>query len=67
MHNRNSKIKSIAKENGVYLWQIAERMGICEMTLTRLLRSKIAPAKESEILAAIETLAHEGRCINGSN
>ena len=51
-------IKREAKKNGVPLWLIADRMGISEASMTRLLRHELSREKEAVILGIIK---EEGR------
>lgn len=54
---RNLEIRERAKEKNVYLWQIAEYLGICEMTLTRKLRKELPETEKQTILSVIQTLS----------
>ena len=56
----NEKLRTIAREKGVFLWQIAEMLGISEPTMTRLLRTELSEDKRARIMAAINELSHEG-------
>lgn len=62
MNNQEIRIK--AKEKGVRLWQIAEKLGICDMTLTRKLRHELPEEEKTKILALIDKIA-ERRVNNG--
>lgn len=55
----NIDIRKAAKENGVFLYDIAERLGVCEMTVTRLLRRELSSEKKAQINAIIAELAAE--------
>lgn len=57
---KNEKVRKIAKENGVTLWEIALQMGISQSTMTRMLRLPLTPEKEAEILSVIERIAKGG-------
>ena len=54
---RNTTIKEYAKINGVYLWEVAEAMGMQDSNLSKLLRYPLSPAKENEICAIIDQIA----------
>lgn len=43
MNERNREIKEYAKGKGVCLWELAERMGIADNTLSHHLRKEFAP------------------------
>lgn len=55
----NDTIKREAKRKGVYMWQIADRMGMHETTLLRHLRHELPESKQRSILEAIEEIAKE--------
>ena len=55
----NQKVRSAAKNRGIPLWKIAERMGISEPNISRRLRKEL-PAEDAErILELIKTIAAE--------
>lgn len=56
----NNEIKIIAKEKGVRLWKIAEKLGINDSTFSRMLRYKLSEEEKGKITAIIDELA-EGR------
>ena len=53
----NDKVKAFAKEKKVYLWRVAEYMGIQDSALSRKLRKELPPEEKQKILEAIESLA----------
>lgn len=53
----NQEIRRKAKEKGVYLWQIAEKLGVCDMTLTRKLRHELPENEKTEILDIIDSIS----------
>lgn len=59
MNNANSEIKLAAKKAGVYLYNIADCLGISENTMTRLLRRELPEEKKTEIKGIIAKLAAE--------
>lgn len=59
MEKKNREIRQAAKENSVYLWEIAKALGISEPTITRWLRSELSKEKESKILFTIRQIARE--------
>lgn len=52
----NDDLKKRAKANGVRLWQVAERCGWSEWTLSRKLRHELEPEERQKMLDAIEEL-----------
>ena len=45
----NSDIRTAAKENGVFLWEVARYIGVADTTLNRRMRNEL-PAKEKAII-----------------
>ena len=54
-----AEIKKLAKNLGVYMWQIAEKLGITDSTLSRKLRRPLSETDTAKVLAAIEQLTAE--------
>ena len=55
----NSQIKEYAKDRGVFLWQVAEKLGLHNSNFSRKLRHEL-PAEETEqIIQIIDDLAME--------
>lgn len=52
----NQKEKSFARNNGVYLWQVADAMGISEPTLTRKLRRTLTDSDHEAFIAAVKKI-----------
>ena len=52
----NQDIKTMAKENGVKLWQIAEALKITDTMFSKWLRHELSDEKKSEIRSAIKEL-----------
>lgn len=57
----NDKIKNVAKENKVKLWEIAERLGINDGNFSRKLRRELPEDEQQRIIKIIHDIA-EGRC-----
>lgn len=55
----NDHIRIAAKAAGVFLWQIADALGIAESTFIRKLRKEFPPEEQEKILAIIEELTKE--------
>ena len=53
----NADLRQAAKDNGVALWQIADRMNISEPTMTRKLRRELPAAEKAEIMSIIDELS----------
>lgn len=61
----NKDIRNYAKEKGVFLWQVAEAMGISEPTMTRRLRSELSAEDKQTFMKSIDKLA-EHKAISGT-
>lgn len=62
MKERNYEIKKAAKDAGIRLWRIAEKVGITDTSFSRLLRHELSEKKKKEILDIIEALKKEDEC-----
>ena len=59
MAKRNERIRSIAKANGVYWWEIADMLNISEPTIMRWLRHELPEEKKAAIEAAINQIVSQ--------
>lgn len=57
----NVDIRTEAKQAGVFLYAIAERLGVSEPTMTRLLRHELPESKKQQLKGIIAELAAEQR------
>lgn len=55
----NSKIKEYAKTKNVFLWEIADRLGLQDSNFSRLLRHPLPEDKAKEIINIIDRIAEE--------
>lgn len=55
----NKEIRNAAKESGVFLWQVAEKLGITDGNLSRKLRRELLPAEREKVLNIIRELSQE--------
>ena len=55
--DRNKEIRQKAKESGVYLWEIAEELGISAQAFSNLLRHELSERDKREVLAIIAKLS----------
>ena len=53
----NREIRQYAKDKHVYLWRIADDLGISEMTLTRRLRKQLTPTEKMKLISIINRLS----------
>lgn len=59
MQKKNIDIRTAAKESGVYLWEIAEKLGVSEPTLNRYLRKEMPNNQKAKFYSAIEQVKLE--------
>ena len=59
MSTANKEIRSAARDAGVRLWQVAERIGMNDGNFSRKLRRELPDQEKKEILEIIKTLAAE--------
>lgn len=55
----NKDIRDHAVKKRVFLWRAAERVGISDYRLSRLMRRELSPDLKNELLRAIDELAQE--------
>lgn len=56
---RNEEIKTAAKNAGVYLWEVAERLGIGNSAFSVKLRYELSPEEKEKILGIIDDILRE--------
>ena len=56
---KNKDIRDYARIKDVRLWQIAEKLNLCDSNFSRLLRHELPEDKKTEIKAIIDNLAAE--------
>lgn len=59
MGEKNSDVRIGARNAGVYLWQIAERMGMYDTNFSKMLRRELSTEKKEQIFRIIEELRKE--------
>lgn len=57
---KNEAIRRAARENGVKLWRIAERVGMLDSNFSRKLRRELPEEEQSRIIEIIKEIAAEG-------
>ena len=55
----NTDIRPLARRKGVYLWQIADALGMADSAFSRKLRKELTGEQKAQILAIIDRLALE--------
>ena len=61
----NGDIRAMAKQAGVFLYAIADKLGVSEPTMTRLLRRELSEGKKQQIKGIIAELTAEQRTETG--
>lgn len=56
---QNLDIRAAAKEKGVFLYEVAHKLGVSEPTLVRWLRFELPADKKAKILEIITELSAE--------
>lgn len=56
----NEAIREKVKATGVKYWEVAERIGVSDVTLCRQMRRELPEARQQLILRAIDELAGRG-------
>ena len=59
MSTANKEIRITARDAGIRLWQVAERIGMNDGNFSRKLRRELPDQEKKEILEIIKTLAAE--------
>lgn len=55
----NTDVRTYAKQKGVFLYSIAEKIGISEGTFIRKLRKELTEQKKAEIREIVDKLSAE--------
>lgn len=55
----NKDLRDYARIKDVRLWQIADRLNICDSNFSRRLRKELPASKKAEIKSIIDSLAME--------
>ena len=61
MGKANVDVRFAAWSAGLPLWAVAEELGVCEMTLSRWLRTELPTEKRERVLTTIQTLTNANR------
>lgn len=55
----NKQIRDAARDAGIRLWQVAERLGINDGNFSRKLRRELPPSEREKVLNIIQELSQE--------
>lgn len=56
---RNEEIRIALFQHNIKQWEVAEQLGVSEITICRWLRSELPDDKKTRIMSAINKLAEE--------
>lgn len=56
---RNEDIRAIARQKKVYLYEIADALGVSEPTFIRWLRKELSEKQKADVRAAIDIVAEQ--------
>ena len=59
MRKLNRDIRDYAAAHGIWLWRVAERVGLSDYRLSRLMRRELSPDFKAKLFEAIDQLAME--------
>ncbi|WP_418558106.1 hypothetical protein [Hominenteromicrobium sp.] len=59
MRKLNRDIRDYAAAHGIWLWRVAERVGLSDYRLSRLMRRELSPDFKAKLFEAIDQLATE--------
>jgi hypothetical protein len=57
---KNKDIREAAKRQGVFLWQIADRLDLHDSNFSRKLRKELPDEEKERIIKIIDEIAQEG-------
>ncbi len=49
----NAEMKKLFKREGIFMWQIAQALGIHEMTFSKWFRNELSEERQKEVMAAV--------------
>lgn len=49
----NAEMKKLFKSEGIFMWQIAQALGIHEMTFSKWFRNELPKERQKEVMAAV--------------
>lgn len=52
----NETLRAKMKEDKVFMWQIADKLGLNETTVIKRFRHELKPGQRNEVLSAIEEI-----------
>ena len=65
MIQNNLEIRQKAKEKGVLLWEVADKLKISEATMTRKLRKELPPEEKTNSSISLKNWQKKKTAVNG--
>ncbi len=65
MIRANAELRDYAKVNGVFLWQIGEKINYRDDRFSRKLRTELTPHERNKLMAIVDEIAVEQRRAEG--
>lgn len=59
MSPRNQDVRGAVRDAGIYLWQVADRLGYTDVYFSKLLRKELPAEVKSKVYRTIEELKNE--------
>lgn len=59
----NNEIKARAKQKGVCLWEVADKLGLVDSSFSRKLRRELPPDEKKRIINLIDEIAAEKKSV----
>lgn len=60
----NSKVRAELARNGLFIWQLAEVVGVHETTMTKWLRTPLNEEQQKRVDRALNRLIEESKAVN---
>ncbi|MCR5652765.1 MAG: hypothetical protein K6F88_03100 [Ruminococcus sp.] len=60
----NNEIKARAKQKGVCLWEVADKLGLVDSSFSRKLRRELPPDEKRRIINLIDEIATEKQSVS---
>ena len=52
----NAELKELMKENNIYMWQVAKKLGVNETSFCKWFREPLTQTREQQVLSAVEEI-----------
>ncbi len=55
----NEMLRAMMKKDRIFMWQVADKLGLNETTVIKRFRHELQPEQRNEVLSAIEEIKKE--------